>query len=244
MEIHINPVLCKAIVSFILITIHVLESLQLTIEAYRCWITCLDYGLMVNAFIEFHPVIIKHLLYLKSSISLENNSENEKDKFDYDYAVAFVKVIECAIRCIPCENIESFTVVKKEVAQMTSLGWEYFTGASGIMEIIEDCLKRWTAELGRNVQVRPKHYQLDLIASCFQLLSTFVKRFSISELFKPITFINTLEDIIKHINIHIFKSGIVSDAISKANKLTIFDCKEKDGRIRAPENLPSLGAIG
>ena len=144
---------------------------------------------MVNAFIEFHPVIIKHLLYLKSRISLQNNSKNEKDKFDYDYAVAFIKVIECAMRCIPCENIESFTVVKKEVAQMTNLGWEYFTGASGIMEIIEDCLKRWTAELGRNVQIRPKHYQLDLIASCFQLLSTFVKRFSLSELFKPITFI-------------------------------------------------------
>merc|ERR1719211_207572 len=38
--------------------IHIQESLKLTIEAYRTWITCLRYGFMVNDFIEFHPILI------------------------------------------------------------------------------------------------------------------------------------------------------------------------------------------
>ena len=199
---------------------------------------------MANAFIDFHPVIMKHLLYLKANISFECNSAEEKDKFDYDYAVAFIKVIECAMRCIPNENIELFTVVKQEVARITNLGWEYFTGASGIMELIEGCLRKWIVELGRRDLNEPKFYQLNLIASCFQLISTFIKRFSHSEFFKPFTFLNTLEDIIKHVNTHLFKSKVLCDLLSKTIELSIFnESHGKDGRIREPENLPTLGAI-
>ena len=216
--------------------------MQLTIEAYRCWSTCLDYGLLANAFIDFHPVIMKHLLYLKSKISFDSTCKNNTDKFDCDYAVALIKVIECAMRCIPCQNVESFAIVKKEVAQMTGLGWEYFTGASGIMEIIEDCLKRWIVELGRNDKA--KYYYIDLISACFQLLSSFIKRFSHSELFKPFTFLNTLEEIIKHVNTNLYRSKIFSDLISSTNELSIFHKQTgKDGRLREPDNLPSLGAI-
>ena len=199
---------------------------------------------MVNAFIDFHPVIMKHMLYLKTKISLHNNSENEKDKFDFDYGVAFLKVIECALRCIPCENIESFTVVDKEIAQRTPLGWEYFTGASGIIEILEECLKRWIVELSRNDQTSPKYYHFNLIASCFQLLSSFVKRFSRSKLFKPVTFLDTLDEIIKHINTYMYQSKFLSDVITKTNELSIFGKQDgKDGRLRDPNNLPSLGVI-
>ena len=175
---------------------------------------------------------------------LYSNSGNEKDKFDFDYGVAFLNVIECAMRCIPCENIDSFTVVDKEVAHMTPLGWEYFTGASGIMEIIQDCLRRWIVELSRNDQISPKHYHLNIVASCFKLLSTFVKRFSRSILFKPVTFLNTLDEIIKHINTYMYQSKFWSNLISKTNELSIFSEQDgKDGRIRDPNNLPSLGVI-
>ena len=184
------------------------------------------------------------MLYLKSKLSLHSNSGNEKDKFDFDYGVAFLKVIECAMRCIPCENIDSFTVVDKEVAHMTPLGWEYFTGASGIMEIIQDCLRRWIVELSRNDQISPKHYHLNIVASCFNLLSTFVKRFSRSTLFKPVTFLNTLDEIIKHINTYMYQSKFLSNLISKTNELSIFSEQDgKDGRVRDPNNLPSLGVI-
>ena len=219
------------------------ESLQLTIEAYRCWIICLCYGFLTDAFIGFHSVIMKHLIYINSNISLQENLENERDKFNCDHAVSFIQVIDCAIRCIPCEKLDQFIVVDKEVAEKTALGWEYFTGVSGVIEILENCIKGWIVQVSKSGDSYPKHYRLDLIASCFKLFSTFIQRYSLSTSYKPIEFITWLEQLIKHINSHLYKASFFSKLLSKTIEFSMFcDQNGKDGRLRDPENLPSLGA--
>ena len=222
--------------------IQIQESLKLTIEAYRTWVTCLRYGMMVNAFIDFHPVLMSHISYLKSNISMhQENVNDDKEKFNFDYAVAFIQVISCALCCIPCEKLEEFAVVDKSVAKNTNLGWEHFTGVSGIMEVLEICLKRWIVEVSRNTEAYPKYYYLNLIASCFQLLSTFIQRHYLSNLFKPTQFLRKLEDIVKHINSFMFQSKFFSELLLKTSHYSIFGDNKLDGRLRDPENLPSLG---
>ena len=97
------------------------------------------------------------------------------------------------------KSFDLHTVVDVQVAQISGLGWEYFTGVSGVMEILENCLKGWIVQIGGKGESYPKFYHLDLIASCFQLFSTFVQRYTLSNSYKPIDFINWLEDLIHHI---------------------------------------------
>ena len=200
---------------------------------------------MDNYFISFHPVIIKSLLYMQAHISLNIDVlEDDRKKFDLDYAVALMQLIECAIRCIPCESLEQFSLVDKAVALEAKLGWEYFVGASGIIEILENSLKRWVVEISRNPKPHLKQYQLNLISAGFQLLSTFIQRYSLSNLFKPIDFVKSLEDLVWHVNAHICKSEFFHDLLTKLPQLSIFcNSKSKDGRLRDPDNLPSLGII-
>ena len=200
---------------------------------------------MDNYFISFHPVIIKSLLYMQAHISLNMDVlEDDRKKFDLDYAVALMQLIECAIRCIPCEGLEKFALVDKAVALKAKLGWEYFIGASGVIEILQNSLKRWAVEISRNPKPHLKQYQLNLISAAFQLLSTFIQRYSLSNLFKPIDFVKSLEDLVWHVNTHICKSNFFQDLLTKLPQLSIlFNSKSKDGRLRDPDNLPSLGII-
>ena len=186
---------------------------------------------------------MKHALYLKTNISLhENNLDNENDKYNFDYAVAFIQVIESAIRCIPCENIEKFAVVDHQVASKTYLGWENFIGVSGLIDILEDCLKRWIVEISRNTLACSKYYHASLLAACFQMFSTFYQRYSMSSLCKTSEFLKTIEHLVSHINTYMFKSNFFETLLSRTSKLSMFyDLNGKDGRLRDPENLPSLG---
>ena len=170
--------------------------------------------------------------------------EDDRKKFDLDYAVALMQLIECAMRCIPCEGLEQFALVDKAVALKAKLGWEYFIGASGVIEILQNSLKRWVVEISRNTKPHLKQYQLNLISAAFQLLSTFIQRYSLSNLFKPIDFVKSLEDLVWHVNTHICKSNFFQDLLTKLPQLSIlFNSKSKDGRLRDPDNLPSLGII-
>ena len=186
---------------------------------------------------------MSHISYLQVNITMQQeNIKGDKDKFNFDYAVAFIQVINCALCCIPCEKLEEFAVVDKSVAKNNNLGWEHFTGVSGIMDVLENCLKKWIVEVSRSTEASPKYYCLNLMASCFQLLSTFIQRHSLSNLFKPAHFLSKLEDIVKHINGYMFQSKFFSELLLKTSQFSIFcDKNNRDGRLRDPENLPSLG---
>ena len=175
---------------------------------------------------------------------MRQENVNDKEKFNFDYAVAFIQVISCALCCIPCEKLEEFAVVDKSVAKSTNLGWEHFTGVSGIMEVLEICLKRWIVEVSESTETYPKHYCLNLIASCFQLFSVFFQRYSLSNLFEPAQFLSKLEDIVKHITSFLFQSKFFSELLLKTTQHSILCGDKRDGRLRDPENLRSLGVIG
>ena len=172
----------------------------------------------------------------------QENLNDDRHKFNFDYAVAFIQVISSAIECIPCEKLEEFSAVDLAVAKSTNLGWEHFTGVSGIMEILELCLKRWIVEVSQCTDKFPKYYCLNLIASCLQLLSTFIQRYSLSNLYNPVQFLTKVEDIVKHVNSYIYQSSFYPKLLLKTSEFSIFcEANNRDGRLRDPENLPSLG---
>jgi hypothetical protein len=46
------------------------EALRLTIEACRVWIVCLRFGLETERFLEFYPIIINHIKFLNTNVSM------------------------------------------------------------------------------------------------------------------------------------------------------------------------------
>ena len=46
------------------------EALRLTIEACRVWIVCLRFGLETERFREFYPIIINHIKFLNTNVSM------------------------------------------------------------------------------------------------------------------------------------------------------------------------------
>ena len=212
------------------------EALRLTIEAARTWITCLKYGHLSDQFVTYHPILMRQLLYLQTKITMNDVSASQK--FNFHFGTAIMEVIRSTVCCIPC-HLDPFTFVDRD-AISTALDWSQFTG---ILELVEYCLKKWIVELSRNNAEQTQPFCLQLLSATLRLFATFVRRHSVSDAFDPTTFPSKLEEIVQFVNGKLRCSAFFSEAFQNAEKLSIFNDSLKDGRLRDPENVPTLGVV-
>ena len=161
------------------------ESLRLIVEAARTWIICLKYGLATDLFMEFHPVLMRHLIYFNSNLSLSHDEKSSK--FNFHFAVAILEIINSAVDCAP-KSDEIYALEDKKAVQ--HLDWSALTG---ILETIETSLKKWSVETNRLEKLAP--FCLDLMTSILSLYANFIKSAGNSGFFEQVNFLKQLQTI-------------------------------------------------
>jgi hypothetical protein len=213
------------------------EMLRLIDEAGRCWIVCLRYGLEPGLFMEYHPILMRHLVYLNTHLSITDDCK--ASKFNYHFAMVIFEIINAAIHCAP-NSTEEFKLEDRKAIQL--LDWSAFTG---ILVAAELCLKKWTNELSRMTSSVAVSFSMDLLSSMLSLHRTFFERQSKSEAFDQVNFLKQLEDLVKFVTPLLLKSKTFENILSASIKESFFKLKTmQDGRSIDPNNLPSLGIIG
>ena len=106
-----------------------MDFFRLTIEAARTWTTYLNYGLLTDQFVSYHPVLMRQLLFLKEEVSM--NGVRDSSKFNFHFGSSILEVIRSAVCCLPT-TADTFTAVDRAVAVANSshLEWSQFIGTS------------------------------------------------------------------------------------------------------------------
>ena len=155
------------------------EFLRLIVESGRLWIVCLKYGLGIQLFMEYYPILMKHLVYFNTHLSMTDDLK--ASKFNYHFAVVILEIINAAIDCAP-NSEEKFLLEDRKAVNL--LEW------SALMAIFETCevsLKKWTVEISRLKTIAP--FSMDLYNSVVSMFANFVKRASKSGAFDQTQFL-------------------------------------------------------
>ena len=114
----------------------------------------------------------------------------------------------------------------------------------GVLEVTEHCLKKWSTELSRNPPGETRPFCLQLFSSALSFFATFVRRHSLSDAYDPVAFPDKIREIATFVSRQVSTADFyVREACPLAEKLSIFNDALKDGRLRDPESLPSLGTV-
>ena len=105
----------------------IVNFFRLTIEAARTWTTFLNYGLLTDQFVSYHPVLMRQLLFLKEEVSM--NGVRDSSKFNFHFGSSILEVIRSAVCCLPT-TADTFSAVDRAVAVSNSshMEWSQFIG--------------------------------------------------------------------------------------------------------------------
>ena len=106
----------------------------------------------------------------------------------------------------------------------------------------EHCLKKWSTELSRNRAGETRPFCLQLLASALSFFATFARRHSLSDAYDPTAFPDKIRQVVTFVTKQV-ADFFVREACPLAEKLSIFNDAMRDGRLRDPESLPSLGTV-
>ena len=210
-------------------------NFRLIVESGRCWITCLRYGLATHLITDYDRILMRHLIYFNTHLSLTDDPKGSK--FNYHFAAVILEIINAAINCAP-NTEEIFLHEDKNAVEL--LSWEPLIS---LLEGMEICLKKWSSEFSKIKLLAP--FCLDAYSSMLSLYSSFFLRQTKSKSFDQVLFLQKMESLMKFIsplifhstNIDVLMKNSISESFFKQNYIT-------DGRSRDPTNLPSLGIIG
>lgn len=209
------------------------ESLRLIVEAGRTWITCLRFGLGINLLTDYFPVMMKHLIFWNTHLSITD--DDKASKFNYHFAVVILEVVNAGIYCAP-NTEEKFIEVDKNATCL--MDWSALTT---IMESVEICFKKWLVEMSRLESLTL--FSWDLMASIMSLYSSFLKVGMKSKTFDLVHFVQKMQDLIDFTQI-LFQCQPLKKLLTNMTKQSFFKLKTMtDGRSRDPSNLPSLGLV-
>ena len=211
------------------------ESLRLIVESGRTWIVCLRYGLTTDLFMEYHPILMRHLVYLNNHLSMTD--DEKASKFNYHFAVVILEVINAAIFCAPNDE-EQFKCEDKNAVQLVD-----WSALISIFECIKISVQKWSVECSRLKCLTP--FANDLLTSSLSLYSSFFRVQSKSNTFDQVTFLTELQTLMDSITPLLFDSSSIKTMLKSTLQQTFFQWKSmRDGRSRDPPSLPSLGIIG
>ena len=211
------------------------ESLRLIVEAGRSWIVCLRYGLTTDLFMEYHPILMRHLVYLNNHLIMTD--DEKASKFNYHFAVVILEVINAAIFCAPNDE-EQFKCEDKNAVQLVD-----WSALISIFECIKISVQKWSVECSRLKCLTS--FANDLLTSSLSLYSSFFRVQSKSNAFDQVTFLTELQALMDSITPLLFNSSSTKNMLKSTFEQTFFQWKSMhDGRSRDPPSLPSLGIIG
>ena len=105
----------------------IVKFFRLAIEAARTWTTFLNYGLLTDQFVSYHPVLMRQLLFLKEEVSM--NGVRDSSKFNFHFGSSILEVIRSAVCCLPT-TADTFSAVDRAVvvANSSHMEWSQFIG--------------------------------------------------------------------------------------------------------------------
>ncbi len=207
------------------------ESLRLIIEAGRTWITLLRYGISVDKFAEFHPVIMRHLVYMNAHLDVET-----AEKFDCHFATVVLNVIGTAVNCTP-NTEETFREEQENACDLVD--WNL---VMSLFEPVELLMKKWCAQV-RDVNA-VKFHCLDLMSAILGTFASVIRRQSKSSAFDPTLFLARLEETVNDCLKGLLDCELYKTLLNSALQSSVFNSDRQVSRTRDPDSLPTLGLVG
>ena len=99
-------------------------SKGLTLEAFRLWDACLQYGLLTNLFTDLYPIVMKYLLCIRRQIGPDQEEQLDGEVFcDSDIAAALLKTLKS---CRPHFRLAEFSDIHEILIDSARTGTRRF----------------------------------------------------------------------------------------------------------------------